>query len=111
MLQEFKNNFHERYEGFEQQLVNVLDPDIGIGYGNQSGAKSPLIDDLRLGNNKQSTYQITLDQKKNFLLKKLIESTKENKFSIELNDEEINLFDEDLNLYPETFSVFINAIL
>lgn len=109
LLQEFKSKFRERFEEYEQPLVNVLDPDIGIGYGNQSGAKSPLVDDLKLSSRGQNNYQITLDQKKNFLLKKLIQSTKENTTNIELNDNEINSLEEDLNLYPETFSVFLNA--
>lgn len=109
LLIDFKTKFRERYEDDGQPLVNVLDPDIGLGYGRQSGAKSILVDDLRLKSKNQSSYQITLDSKKNFLLKKLIQSNKEDLTSIDINDDEINLFDEDLSLYPETFSVFINA--
>src|SRR5690606_20406620 len=47
-LEDFKQKFLERYEEFEQPLVKVLDPDIGIGYGNHSGAKTPLVDELSI---------------------------------------------------------------
>jgi lantibiotic biosynthesis protein len=87
----------------------VLDPDIGIGYGKQSGAKSPLVDELPISPNYANEKQITLDNKKMLLLKKLIKATKEHTLAIELCDEEINKFEENENLYPDTFSVFFNA--
>ncbi len=108
-LNEFKRKFLERYEEYEQPLVKVLDPDIGIGYGNKSGAKSPLIDELVIGSKHANEKQITLDSKKMLFLKKLIQATKEHTLTIELTDEEINKFEENESLYPDTFSVFFNA--
>ena len=108
-LKEFKRKFQERYEEYEQPLVKVLDPDIGIGYGKQSGAKSPLVDELGITPNYTNEKQITLDAKKTLLLKKLIKSTKEHSSVIELTDEEINKFEENESLYPDTFSAFFNA--
>jgi lantibiotic biosynthesis protein len=107
-LKDFKKKFQERFEEYEQPLVNVLDPDIGIGYGKQSGAKSPLVDDLMISPNYASERQVSLDNKKTFLLKKLIQATKDNLPIIDLTDEEINKFEENDSLYPDTFSAFVN---
>lgn len=108
-LKEFKKKFLERYEEYEQPLVKVLDPDIGIGYGKKSGAKAPLIDELAINPNYSKERQHIFDDKKTFLLKKLIQSTKENLFSVELTDEEINKFEENEAIYPDTFSAFLNV--
>jgi lantibiotic biosynthesis protein len=108
-LKEFKKQFQDRYEEYEQPLVKVLDPDIGIGYGKRSGAKAPLVDDLAISPNYLNEKQVTLDAQKTLLLKKLIRATKNHHTSIELTDEEINKFEENESLYPDTFSVFLNA--
>ncbi len=108
-LKEFKKQFQERYEEYEQPLVKVLDPDIGIGYGKRSGAKAPLVDELAISPNYANEKQVTLDAQKTLLLKKLIQATKNHHTSIELTDEEINKFEENESLYPDTFSVFLNA--
>lgn len=107
-LKDFKKKFQERYEEYEQPLVNVLDPDIGIGYGKQSGAKAPLVDELAIAPKYATEKQISLDAKKSFLLKKLIHATANNLKTVDLTDEEINKFEEDETLYPESFSAFVN---
>jgi thiopeptide-type bacteriocin biosynthesis protein len=108
-LKEFRKKFLERFEEYEQPLVSVLDPDIGIGYGNVSGTKSPLVDDLLINVSHSDSSQILMDSKKSFLLKKLIQATKHNLQSIDLTDEEINKFEENESLYPDTFSAFVNV--
>lgn len=107
-LKDFKKKFQERYEEYEQPLVNVLDPDIGIGYGKQSGAKAPLVDELAIAPKYANERQISLDTKKSFILKKLIHATANNLKTVELTDEDINKFEEDEALYPDTFSAFVN---
>jgi len=107
-LESFKQKFSERYEGYEQQLIKVMDPDIGIGYGNQSGAKTPLVDDLSITPNFSKTRDIAIDSKASFLLKKLLYAYRNGEKSILLTDEEINVFDENESIYPDSFSVFFN---
>jgi thiopeptide-type bacteriocin biosynthesis protein len=107
-LKEFKRKFLERYEEYEQPLVSVLDPDIGIGYAKTAGAKSALVDELLIGGGHSDANQISMDSKKTFLFKKLLQATKNNLQSIELTDEEINKFEENESLYPDTFSTFVN---
>jgi lantibiotic biosynthesis protein len=108
-LKDFKTKFAERYEEYEQPLVKVLDPDIGIGYGKKSGAKSPLIDELAIGGKASKEKQITIDDKKHFLLTKLIIANNEHTQEIVITDEEINKFEENELLYPDTFSAFLNV--
>lgn len=108
-LKEFKKKFLERYEEFEQPLVNVLDPDVGIGYGKTAGAKSILVDDLFVNSTHSGVSQISMDAKKSYLFKKLLHATKNNLQAVELLDEEINKFEENESLYPDTFSAFVNV--
>ncbi|WP_177730691.1 lantibiotic dehydratase [Flavobacterium inviolabile] len=107
-LKEFKRKFSERYEEYEQPLIKVLDPDVGIGYGKQSGAKTPLVDELNIVPNYSNQRQVVLSPERAFLFKKLIQATQTNATSIALTDEEINQFDEKEKLYSDSFSVFFN---
>ena len=108
-LKEFKRKFLERFEEYEQPLVSVLDPDIGIGYGKSTGAKAALVDDLLINTNQSDVNQINMDSKKSFLFKKLLHAAKNNLTAIDLSDEEINKFEENEALYPDTFSAFVNV--
>lgn len=108
-LNDFKKKFQERFEEYEQPLVSVLDPDIGIGYGRQSGAKSPLVDELLINTEQSDVNQISMDTKKAFIFKKLIQATKNNLQSVEITDDEVNKFEENESLYPDTFSAFVNV--
>jgi len=107
-LKNFKERFLERYEEYEQPLIKVLDPDVGIGYGLQSGAKTPLIDDLGLQGTVVTERKITLDDKKTFLFRKLLAAYKNEDTEIVLTDEELNKYEENDILYPDSFSVFFN---
>ncbi|WP_375605511.1 lantibiotic dehydratase [Flavobacterium davisii] len=107
-LKEFKKRFLERYEEYEQPLAAVLDPDIGLGYAKQTGAKTPLLDNLAVMPHKQEEKQLFFDNKKTFLLKKLWVALQNNATVIEITDEELKDFQENELLYPDTFSVFTN---
>ncbi len=108
-LEEFKKQFQERYEEYEQPLINVLDPDLGIGYGNSSGAKTPLVDKLAIVGNYSGEQKLSWDNKTGFLFKKAISALQSGATNINLTDEEINQFKEDESLYPDSFSTFFNV--
>jgi lantibiotic biosynthesis protein len=108
-LKEFKTKFLARYEEYEQPLVLALDPDVGIGYGQQSGAKTPLVEDLDINGNEISEKQFLLDAKSKFLLRKLLQATKSQETKVVLTDAEINEFEETETLYADTFSAFLSA--
>lgn len=107
-LEDFKKKFQERYEEYEQPLINVLDPDLGIGYGSSSGAKTPLIDKLTIRGKQETSRQINWSNKTGFLFKKALNALQKGKAEINLTDEEINQFKEDESLYPDSFSTFFN---
>lgn len=107
-LNEFKTKFQERYEEYEQPLINVLDPDLGIGYGSGSGAKTPLVDKLAIRGNYSTDRKIPWNAKTGFLFKKALDALQNKASEIELTDEDINQFKEKENLYPDSFSTFFN---
>jgi lantibiotic biosynthesis protein len=109
-LKEFKTKFLARYEEYELPLVHVLDPDVGIGYCKQSGAKTPLVEDLDIKGNEIPETPFSLDAKSKLLLRKLILATKSQETHVVLTDAEINEFEENETLYPDTFSVFLSAL-
>ncbi|UUC46177.1 lantibiotic dehydratase [Flavobacterium cerinum] len=107
-LKEFKRKFSERYEEYEQPLIKVLDPDVGIGYGKQSGAKTPLVDELNIIPNFSNYKQVNISPERAFLFRKLVQSTQTGATAIALTDDEINQFEEKERLYTDSFSVFFN---
>lgn len=108
-LDEFKKKFQERYEEYEQPLINVLDPDLGIGYGTGSGAKTPLVDKLAIRGKYPTDRKIPWNSKIGFLFKKALNALKNGDSEINLTDEEINKFTENESLYPDSFSTFFNV--
>lgn len=109
-LDDFKKKFQERYEEYEQPLINVLDPDLGIGYGRGSGAKTPLVDKLVIrGNHAPNTRQITWNKKSEFLFRKALSSLQTGAIEVSLTDDDINQFKETESLYPDSFSTFFNV--
>lgn len=105
-LDDFKKKFQERYEEYEQPLINVLDPDLGIGYGPGSGAKTPLVDKLAIRGSQAKSRQINWSNKNGFLFKKALKALQTGTKEINLTDEEINQFKEDESRYPDSFSTF-----
>lgn len=108
-LDDFKKKFQERYEEYEQPLINVLDPDLGIGYGSGSGAKTPLVDKLAIRGRYANERKISWNNKTGFLFKKALKALQNGATEINLTDEEINQFDENESLYPDSFSTFFNV--
>ncbi len=108
LLEDFKRKFQQRYEEYEQPLINVLDPDLGIGYGNNSGAKTPLVDKLAILPKYSKDRKVSWNEKTSFLFKKALSATKKGDTVINLSDEDINTFEEKESLYPDSFSTFFN---
>lgn len=97
-LDNFKESFYERYEGHEVPILQVLDPEIGIGYGknSQSNDDNPLIDDLFISQpfdykDAQEIKWSTIDK---IIQKKIIKS-------IELHQQVIKIDDSDFSFLPD----------
>lgn len=84
-LDKFKKAFLERYEEGEIPLLQVMDPESGIGYpvGSGGGNINPLLDNLPISIQK-TDRAITLSPTDRLLLQKYVAMLKEGKTTIEL---------------------------
>ncbi|MEG0519339.1 MAG: lantibiotic dehydratase family protein [Bacteroidales bacterium] len=84
-LNKFKKAFSEQYEEAEMPLLQVMDPESGIGYpaGNGGGNINPLLNNLPIPG-RQSNSSIFLSPTDTLLLQKYVAMLKEGKTFIEL---------------------------
>ncbi|MGC3977418.1 MAG: lantibiotic dehydratase family protein [Paludibacteraceae bacterium] len=103
-LDNLKNVFNNRYEGREVPLMEVLDPDIGIGYpinNNNNTVPLPLVDDLVMQGKPQ------VEDAYNTFQSKLFQSV------LKVNDrytDEIILTDEDVKELKENWDSSTSTI-
>lgn len=103
----FREKFYERYEDKEIPLLEVLDTESGIGYSQgRSAVSNPLVENIRLGQT-QTKREIIWDSVESFKLKKFIKAVSEDKYEVEIIDEELKAFEADWNSLPDTFSSMI----
>lgn len=112
-LNKFKEKFYERYEEHEMPLSIVLDPEVGIGYGNNTfvNQESPLIKGIYIPPNKykkNNSEDITWNDIDHILQAKITNAIKNNLHIIELKDEDFSSIEEAPSQeFPETLSVII----
>ncbi|MBE9468438.1 MAG: lantibiotic dehydratase family protein [Bacteroidetes bacterium] len=112
-ISKFASEFYKRFEERELSLVEVLDPEIGIGYPVATGAEldlAPLIDDLLLPRNSSGNYQIRWNLVQTFLLKRYQQSIKNNDFITELTYDDLKQFSFTENDLPSTISAVIQLL-
>ena len=109
-LTKFKDAFIKRYDKKEMQLLQVLDPECGIGYlqGMGSGSVNPLVDNLTLPSNNEE-FEISWNKYESFIFTKLIEATKNKVYEVELTDKDILNKQPSYDLLAETFSAIIQV--
>lgn len=109
-INQFKKVFYERYEEQEVPLVEVLDPEIGIGYpiGVNSFFKSPLLKEFYIENQNEDNEAISVDDFTKILLNKVLDSYRFNNIEIVLSDNDfINDNNDNWNdLSPTFFAMF-----
>lgn len=72
-LELFKQAFNHRFEQMEINLAQLMDPEIGIGYGNLEQLKMDnLIEQIKTQKKDQPTKNIRYDELQQFLLRKII---------------------------------------
>ena len=105
-LRAFQDAFFSRYETREMPLLEALDNESGIGYLQNTGRGDThlLIDDIQF-EGEESSPSFQLDERESFLLKKLIQASRENATEIELMDEELKSFQAEWVDLPDTLSV------
>ena len=98
VLKKFREEFYSKYEDEEIPLVQALDVETGIGFGNidgQRGDIAPLLDGILFAGQQATFQDIKISPVMWMLNQKYDEFIKEN-----LSDE-INITDDDLKDFPE----------
>lgn len=90
-LVRFKEIFTERYEEREVPLMEVLDPENGIGYPSQvtSSGMNPFFKGLALPKNVEPNKVVNMTRFESMLFKKIVEMRANNKMELLLNDEDL----------------------
>lgn len=87
-LREFREEFERRYERREVPLLEALDPDCGIGFGDQARDVTPLLDGLPFqGSFPATTWHLSAAHE--FLLRKLQDALTRNLPEVVLTDDEL----------------------
>lgn len=103
-LMQFRDKFRQRYEEQEVPLLEVLDPELGIGYLSQRNDVSPLIAGLRLparaGNQQRAFYSTPLGK---ILLKKMLSAERKGD-TIEITEEDVKELTANWDNLPPTLA-------
>lgn len=112
-LKSFKEQFTLRYGDRYVPLSDVLDSEAGIGYGkslNSNNDSGYLVDDLLIKRKQLNEFELVYTKKQSFLLKKLIEATKNNNYIVHLREEELNVFEENWDDLPDSMSIMYSHV-
>ncbi|MDP9956599.1 hypothetical protein J2X97_002258 [Epilithonimonas hungarica] len=112
-LEKFKKAFLERYEHQEVPLMLALDTEIGIGYQQDLLTKGihPYLDDLELSPAKEKpSMDLLINSVQQILNAKLQEAQLENRYCIELTDEDFEDYKENWENLSETMSVMAEVV-
>ena len=112
LLSKFAENYYERYEDCEMPLLQVLDTENGIGYRPSSGDISPLIEGYVLPARQSQTTDIKWNRIQSVLLKKFLEATKNNVYSVEIEEKDFDFltanWDDLASTLPSMCEIFSN---
>jgi len=110
-LQQFKREFLKRYEERKMPLMEVLDPDHGIGYPVNTNNKdiSPFIDDLHLPElSHPSAYNLTPFQV--ILMKKTFKCFSKNEKEVLFSEEDLDTLPPAIDNLPPTLYTNVEII-
>lgn len=111
-IADFCRRFEQRYEAREVGLLEVLDPNVGIGYiVNNDRIPNPLIAGLRLPWAQQRQMgQLSLTPIVKILLRKIMDFNAETGNAIELTDDDVRGLDADFGDLPLSMAAFFRII-
>lgn len=112
-LKLFKEQFTIRYGDKYVPLFDVLDSEAGIGYGkslNSNNDSGYLVDDLLIRRKQLNEFELVYTKKQSFLLKKLIEATRNNNYIVSLREDELNVFEENWDDLPDSMSIMYSHV-
>jgi thiopeptide-type bacteriocin biosynthesis protein len=89
-LENFKNRYNDVYGDAETSLLAVLDTETGIGYPSKdSSGINKLIDDIYIPGNGEPNAEFKWSQTDKILFPKLLSAFKEEKLTVEFNEEDV----------------------
>lgn len=107
-LQKFRDAFTSRYENEEIPLSVALDPELGVGYlQNTNCGITPLLDYFNISKREPHYRQFTVSPFQSFLFQKLFETLKCQSTVIELKDDELIQYKTGINCPPNTINAFV----
>ncbi|GHU61890.1 hypothetical protein FACS1894123_01940 [Bacteroidia bacterium] len=109
ILTQFQQAFYNRYEDREVPLMEVLDPELGIGYpvNTHTGDISPLLDNFFLPGQVNQGGSFQSNDFQSILFKKTIDALSQNKKEIVFNDEDVKNFSISwIDLPPTIYTLF-----
>jgi thiopeptide-type bacteriocin biosynthesis protein len=111
IIDSFCEAYYERYEDREMSLLEVLDPETGIGFPVEQGAGSvaPFVDDILIAG-KQSNQTLEWNHVDNLLIDLMQDALKNNLYTIELDEKKLNQFDEPATKLPASFSAMASIV-
>jgi len=109
-LDNFKTTFYNRYEEREVPLMEVLDPDIGLGYPANINdmVPLPLVDELVIQGQSQIQDGYNLLQSK--LFQRALYSSEHNNSEIIFTDDDIKGLNENWNDFPPTIQALFEIV-
>lgn len=107
---DFKDRFYKKFEDEEVSLVHALDPDLGISYNNigSDDLANPLLKDILLGGNIDSSRSFEWNKVQDLLFHKYIDSIRTNKKTITITDTELDQLDPVKIDYQDSVSLLIS---
>ena len=111
-LNNFKKDFHRKYENAMIPLHLALDADVGIGIGNLTPFTTDLTPLLKrkFFNSAAASDSITVSKSDLFLNKKYREFLVNRDTEMVISDKDLEEFKEDWDNFPSTFSAFIEVL-
>ncbi len=114
LLKKFREDFYKKYEDEEVPLVQALDVETGVGFGNvdgQQGDIAPLLEGMFWMRQPGNVQEIKIGQAGRLLHQKYDEFLKNSPpAEILLTDQDLNDFPENWDDLPDTFSAMIEVI-
>ncbi|MFA8451732.1 MAG: lantibiotic dehydratase family protein [Bacteroidales bacterium] len=111
-LEKFQNKFEERYETREMPILDVLDTEMGIGYGPDSdqGDIAPLVDNIMITPKEVGFEKVMINRSlQTYLMRKFIEGITSSNNETEITDDELKDFKENWDDLPLTMSSMIRV--
>lgn len=106
ILKKFKTDFYNRYETEEIPLMEALDIDTGISLSNMGNGiahVNPLIDNIGLVENVNTSHSFADGKIESFLLKKYHDYLQSGAYELILEEKDLDQFDEDWSDLSDTF--------